>query len=192
MTVRVYLMPIVVGPRGRFDQVRLPKYLGLVDGRSCTMLSYGQEDACLFVVDSTDAQHTALTANADVRAFPADLDSAVSAGNRAQIVNALEALNVPAQWVANGQTFRVVLRRLVGIFLLLQRVHGRGFRFLQQALDNQINTLPANVRQSMQDAAADLQLSTGGITGTTTLRAALTAIGAQFDSRPVRACKVSL
>lgn len=192
MTIRVYLMPIVVGARGRFSQVRLPKYLGLVDGRSCTMLSYGQEDACLFVVDSTDAQHTALTANADVRAFPADLDTTVTAGNRAAIVNALEALNVPAQWVANGQTFRVVLRRLVGMFLLLQRVHGRGFRFLQASLDSQVSALPANVRQSMQDAAADLQLSNAGITGTTTLRAALATIGAQFDARPVQACKVSL
>lgn len=192
MTVRVYLMPVVVGSRGRFVDVRLPKYLSLVDGSSCTCLHYGQEDACIFVVDSTAAQHTALTANADVRAMPEDLDTAITNAARTQIVNALESLNVPAQWVANGQTFRVVLRRLVGIFLLLQRVHGRGFRFLQQALDNQVSTLPANVRQAMADAADDLQLDRSGIAGTTTLRAALTAIGAQFELRPVRACKTSL
>lgn len=192
MTIRVYLMPIIVGSRGRFAQVRLPKYLGLVDGSRCTMLPYGNEDAGLFVVDSTDAQHTTLIANADVRAMPADLDTLVTAGARTQIVNALEALNVPAHWVANGQTFRMVLRRLVGMFLLLQRVHGRGFRFLQQALDNQLNTLPANVRQAMQDAAVDLELSTAGITGTTTLRAAMATIGAQFEQRPVLACRVSL
>lgn len=192
MTIRVYLMPIVFGSRGRFSQVRLPKYLGLVDGSSCTMLQYGQEDVCLFVVDVTGAQHTNLIANADVSAFPADLDTAVTGGNRAAVVNALEALNVPAHWVANGQTFRMVLRRLNGMFLLLQNVHGRGFRFLQQALDNQINTLPANVRQAMQDAAEALQLSTAGITGATTLRNALAEIGSQFEARPVFACRTSL
>lgn len=191
MTVRVYLMPVLTAQRGGFTR-RLPKYLGLVDGSRCTFIRYGQEDAGLFVVDSTDAQHAALVANADVRALPADLDTAVTNAARTQIVNALEALNVPAHWVANGQTFRIVLRRLVGMFLLLQRVHGRGFRFLQQALDNQISTLPANVRQAMQDAAVDLQLDTAGITGATTLRVAMATIGAQFDQRPLLACKVSL
>lgn len=184
MTVRVYLTPMIEAQRGSFTR-RLPKYLDLVDGSRCTCLRYGQEGACLFVVDATPAQHAALIANPDVSALPADLDSTVTGGARTQIVNDLEGLNVPGQWVANGQTFRVVLRRLVGIFMLLQRVHGRGFRFLQQALDNQINTLPANVRQAMQDAAADLNLSTSGISGATTLRAALAAIGAQFDARPI-------
>jgi hypothetical protein len=192
MTIRVYLMPIVVGSRGRFAQIRLPKYLGLVDGRSCTMLRYGQEGACLFVVDITDEQHTAMVANADVRAFPANLDTAVTNAARTQIVNALEALNVPAHWVANGQTFRMVLRRLAGIFALFCNLEGRALRFLQSSLDSQINTLPQPVRTGMQDAAQALGLSTAGIAGTTTLRAALAAIGAQFDSRPVRACKVEL
>ncbi len=190
MTIRVYLMPIITGQRAGFTR-RLPKYLALVSGK-CTFIRYGPEDVGLLVVDSTDPEHTALIANADVRAFPADLDTAVTNGARTQIVNALEALNVPAQWVANGQTFRVVFRRLAGIFQLLQNVGGRGLRFLQVSLDNQISTLPANVRQAMQDAATALNLSTAGITGTTTLRAALATIGAQFDSRPVRACGVLL
>ncbi len=192
MTIRVYLMPIVVGSRGRFASIRLPKYLGLVDGRSCTMLRYGQEDACLFVADATDDQHAALLANSDVRAFPADLDTVVTSGARTQIVNALEALNVPAQWVANGQTFRIVLRRLAGIFALQCNMEGRALRFLQASLDSQVSTLPQAVRNGMQDAADALGLSTTGITGTTTLRAALAAIGAQFESRPVIACKTAL
>lgn len=192
MTIRVYLMPIVVGSRGRFAQIRLPKYLDLVDGSHCTMLRYGQEDVCLFVVDASDDQHTAVIANADVRAFPADLDTALTNAARTQIVNALESLNVPAHWVANGQTFRMVLRRLAGIFQLFCNLEGRSLRFLQASLDSQISTLPQAVRTGMQDAAEALNASTAGITGATTLRVALAAIGAQFDARPVRACKVDL
>lgn len=195
MTVRVYLMPVVVGQYARFAQFRLPKYLATADAierRNCTMLRYGQEDVCLFILDATDDQHTAIFANADVRAFPADLDTAITNGARTQIVNALEALNVPAHWVANGQTFRVVLRRLAGIFDLFCNLEGRALRFLQSSLDSQISTLPAGVRNGMQEAAATLGLSTAGITGATTLRAALAAIGAQFDARPVKACGTDL
>lgn len=191
MTVRVYLMPLVEGTRGNFTR-RLPKYLSLVDGSKCTCLRYGEENVCLLVVNSTDAQHTALIANADVRAMPTDLDTVVTNGARTAIVNALEALNVPAHWVANGQTFRIVFRRLVGIFQLFQNLEGRKLRFLQASLDAQISTLPQAVRTGMQDAASALSLDMSSITGTTTLRAALATIGAQFDSRPVFACGISI
>lgn len=184
MTLRVYLMPMFVGNRGGHI-LCIPKYIDLVNGSSCTSIEYGQELVCLFILDSSDDQHSALIANTDVRALPEDLDTVVTVGTRTQIVNALESLNVPAHWVANGQTFRIVLRRLRGIFQLVQNVRGRGLRFLQASLDSQISGLPANTRQALQDAATDQQLSTAGITNATTLRAALAAIGAQFDSRPI-------
>ncbi len=195
MTVRVYLMPLTNAGTPRFPTARVPKYLGSLTSPGCprfTILQYAQEPVCLLIADTDAAIHASLTANADVRTFPDNLDTLVTAGNRTAIVNALEAANVPAQWVANGQTFRVVLRRLRGMFDLLCNVHGRGLRFLQAGLDNPISDLPAPVRQAMQDAAATLQLDTAGITGATTLRAALAAIGAQFDARPVRGCRVDL
>lgn len=194
MTVRCYLMPRVLigtGPNGIRGTSRMPKYFAQITGRY-TVLRYAQELACVVIADTDAAVHSALTANADVRAFPDDLDTVVTAGNRTAIVNALEAANVPAQWVANGQTFRVVLRRLAGMFDLLCNVHGRGLRFLQASLDAQISALPANVRQGMQDAASTLGLDTAGISGATTLRAALAQIAAQFDARPVKACRIEL
>jgi hypothetical protein len=190
VAIRIYLMPTVVGTRAVRD-VRMPKYIALFVGR-CTCIHYGPELVCLLVAEVTPAEHTAITANADVSAFPVDLDGLVTNAARLVITNALEALNVPAQWVANGMTFRLVLRRLAGIFQLLQGVNGRGLRFLQASLSSPISSLPANVRTAMQDAATTLQLDATGITGATTLRAALTTIGAQFDARPVLACRVSL
>ncbi len=192
MTVRVYLMPIVVAPRGRFAAARLPKYLDLVHGRRCTMLEYGAEESCLFVVDATNQQHDAMATRIDVSPFPANLDSQVTAGNRAAIVSALERFSIPAQWIANGMTFRIVLRRVSGIFGLSCNVRGRGLRFLQANLDAQIAALPAGVRASMAEAAKALNLSMAGIGVTDTVRQFLGVIGEQFDARPLLACRTSI
>ena len=190
MTIRVYLMPRI-GDGLTLETGFKAKYSDLLIGTRRSCLRYGPEPVCLFIANTDATQHAALIANTDVRAFPDNLDSNVTSGNRAAIVNALELANVPAQWVANGQTFRTVLLRLAGIFQLLQNVDGRGFRFLQQALDNQINTLPQSVRDGMQSAATTLGLTTTGITGTTTLRVALANIGAQFETRSFTRCGVT-
>lgn len=199
MSVRVYLMPRVIDPRRTLNvngvtvQMYIPKYMNLIaPGKPASQKGFGEELVCLLIAEVTDAEHAAITANADVRAMPQDLDSQVTAGNRTAIVNALESMNVPAHWIANGQTFRLVLRRLVGMFDLNCNVQGRGFRFLQTALDNPVSSLPQSVRNAMQASANALNLSTGGITGATLVRDALAAIGAQFDSRPVMAAKTLL
>lgn len=194
MTIRVYLMPRIgsgAQPTRTSNDSKRPKYLSLVAG-NCTCFRYGPEPVCLFIADTTDAEHTALLANSDVRAMPDNLDTAVTNAARTAISNALESLNVPAQWIANGQTFRLVLRRLVGVFELLNNVEGRGLRFLSASLDSQISALPLAVRQGLQDAASVLQVNITGITNTTTLRVALATIGAQFDSIPVTACGTTL
>lgn len=193
MTIRVYLMPMVQDPSRKLGTLVpwVPKYVDSIAGRySCKR--YGPEQVCLLIADVTDPEHAAVTANADVRAMPQDLDSTLTNAARTQIAAALESLNVPAHWIANGQTYRIVLRRLVGIFDLTCNVQGRGLRFLQASLDSQVSDLPQPVRTAMQDAADTLGLSTAGITGATTVRAALASIGAQFDSRPVIACRSSL
>jgi hypothetical protein len=184
MAIRVYLMPMIIAERGRPGTMRrLPKYLGLLAG-NCTCLRYGAELVCLLVADVTDAEHTAIAANADVRAFPADLDTAVTGQARVQLANALEALDIPAQWV-NGQSFRVVLRRLRGVFDLACNLEGSGLSLPKGALDSQLNALPAQARAGLLAAAGRLGLDTAGINGNSTLRAALAALGAQSEQRPV-------
>jgi hypothetical protein len=196
MTLRVYLMPVIsvdmpIGPGGALRPVKEAKYASLIMGGK-TRLRYDPEPACLLIADTTAGEHAAVIANSDVRAFPDNLDTAVTNGARTAIVNALEALSIPAQWVANGQTFRAVLRRLAGILQLSQAVHGRGLRFLQASLDSPISALPVGVRQAMQAAAAQLEVSTTGITLSTTVRQALAAIGAQFEARPLLVRGVAL
>lgn len=191
MTIRVYLMPTVV--RGGTDQFALSKrakYRELLSNSA--QIHYGPEPYCIVVSDVNATEHANVTANSDVRTLPQDLDTTIAAGVRTTIVNTLEAAGIPAQWVATGMTFRAFLRRLNGIFAIAQGVHGKKFRLLLSALEDPISSLPAAARQALLDIAAREQLSTAGITGASTLRAALTVLCSQFDSRPVQYGGVSL
>jgi hypothetical protein len=189
MTVRAYLMPTITQAEGRYTAKR-GKYVRLLSNSA--VIHYGPEPYCIVISDVDATQHTNVMANADVRALPANLDGTITNGTRTTIVNALEAANIPAQWVSNGMTFRVFLRCLVGVFRILQGVHGRKFRLLQAALNDPLSSLPANVRQALQEIAQSMSLDTTGITASTTLRAALTALGNQFADRPVHYSGVSL
>lgn len=182
MTMRIYLMPL--SGAGTYKDPRLPKYSTSFNS-GWSMLPYGPEPYCIVASDTNNTVHTNITANSDVRAFPDDLDSTLTGGARTQIVNTLEAGSVPAQWVTTGMTYRTVLRRLSGIFQMLQNVNGRGFRFLQAALDDPLSSLPLNVRTAMQAAATTLNLDTSGITLSQTLRTVLGNFGNQFASRPL-------
>ncbi len=89
-------------------------------------------------------------------------------------------------------TFREFVRRLAGIFIVTQSVHGRKFRLLQAALSDPLNTLPAGAIQALQAIAIQQGLDTTGITGATTLRSALTTLCAQYATRPLLYAGVSL
>ena len=184
MTVRVYLMPQITGGTGnRYEAGKRAKYVRLLSNSA--VIHYGPEPYSIVMSDVSAAEHSAVMANADVRAIPEDLDSTITNAQRVTITSTLEGASIPAQWVTNGMAYRVFVRRLAGIFEILQRVHGRKLSFLQAALDDPISALPLNVRQAFAAGAADAQLDTTGITLSTTLRAALANIGSQYANRPL-------
>lgn len=132
--------------------------------------------------DSTPAEQAALALNADVIVVPA-LDNTIAL---TATKNALEALNVPAQWLTAGMTYRTVLRVLVGIASYIQRCDGLGqVVTLAGNLDRTFSSLSAGVRNTLSAAADSLGLDRTGISGTTTLREALRIIGQQFAQRGV-------
>lgn len=194
MAIRVYFMPRIGSGTTHLD-ARRQKYA--IPKSRC--IRYGQEMFCMVIADVSAAEHTALVANADVRSLPADLDSTVTAGARTAVVNGLESANVPAQWIVAGMTYRTIVRRLAGIFFLMQGLEERGQRFLTNLesrgaalLDDPISSLPVGVRQGLQSAAAALQTDTSAIVSTTTLRVALATIGGQFAGRSFKARGVDL
>ncbi len=172
-----YLLPIVAGTG--VDSVS-PKYLRAF-GVGYMMVDFGQSAICFAPL--TGPQETTLAGNADAVIIP-PLDNTIGAGALATVQNSIEALDMPAGWVTVGMTYRTVLRVLIGMAQLVQRVTGiLGFKpVIAGNLNKTISQLPANVQTGLTNAVDSLGLSRTGITGATTLRAALLDIGQQFVS----------
>lgn len=127
--------------------------------------------------NTSPAQETAIGANADAIVIPA-LDTTVAL---VATKNALEGLNVPAQWVTAGMTYRTVCRVVVGMACFIQRCDGLGQKIaLAGNLDKTLSQFTAAVRQSLADASDSLGLDRSAVTGATTLREAMRIAGQQF------------
>jgi hypothetical protein len=156
-----------------------PKYikdLG-VDYFCCRLDDVGVVNA-----STSGAQDSSVSANADAILIP-PLDNTIGAGALAQVQSALEGLNVPAQWVQVGMSYRTVVRVVCGFAQLVQRTTGlnNANRIrLAGNLDKTMAQIPAAMRTTLQQAADDLNLDRSGITGATTLREALRIVGQQF------------
>lgn len=182
MTFRIYLMPII-GDGLTKQTANRCKYGSLLT--SYSTLTYGPERFCMVGSDTTTDQHTNVMANSDVRVFPDNIDSTITANQRTQIINILDIMNVPSGWINVGMTFRVIIRRLAGMFIILQGIDGKGFRFLQRGLDETLSVLPMPVLFALTDVANRFNLDTTGILNTTTLRDTLINFGNQFRFIPL-------
>jgi hypothetical protein len=142
------------------------------------------DDTAIVWANTTPAQDAALALHADVILVPA-LDLPVAL---VTLQTALEALNIPAQWITAAMTNRDVLRALVGMAQLLQRCTGLGVSFkLAGNLDLTMSQLSVAVRTVLASASDSLGLDRSTIVGTTTVRQALRILGKQFlDGRGVQ------
>lgn len=167
-----FLVPIV-GAGTRSDP-RRPKYIPLL-GVSWLQVMFA--DTAIAWANSSPAQDSAVAANADALLVPA-LDSTIAVNATR---NALEARDVPGNWVQAGMTYRSVLRVLVGMAQLVRRIQGLGVTpVIAGNLDKTISQLPANIVATLSSAVDSLGLDRSNITGSTLLRAALLDIGQQF------------
>src|SRR5690349_20512179 len=100
--LRLYIMPII-GVGTKLDP-RRPKYASTIDGAGLPwgMMDYGYRPTCLVGSDTDATVHAALTANADVYAFPDNFQtSGATLGNQTNTVaNRLESFAIPAHWLA--------------------------------------------------------------------------------------------
>lgn len=181
MSIRIYLMPIALDEKGH----RGPKYKALFHA-DWTMMDYGFDPVCLVGVENIAVDdHTAVVANGDVTALPADLTQQIGA-QLALVQNALAGLNIPENWVQSTHTYLQVLRVVALVFQFAQRLNGAlpNVRLFDTGvtLATRINQLPANVRTALSDAATSLGFSTAGLTGSSTLRVALKNMADQFSS----------
>lgn len=197
MAFRLYIVP-QVGTGTRTDVFRPKYFMSALDGTGTigvltTLVDFGTVDFGFegwFVVggDLSTSDDNLIVGQSDAFALPFDLSPTLTAGQVTNVQTKLEAIGVPAQWVTTSLTWLQVVRIVLHMLSLIQHfaaVHNvAGFTFLQGAnLSAALNTLPASVRQDLLTSATDLGLSTTGITGSTTIRAALKALADQMQTR---------
>lgn len=171
-----YLVPIA-GSGARQDPM-VPKYVPAL-GVGWAMIQFGA--TAIVWADATAAMDASVGANADAIVVPPP-DNTIGAGALTAVQNEVETLNLPAQWVTVGMTYRSVLRVLAGMAQLIQRTSGiLGFTpVIAGNLNKTISQFPANVQSALASAVDSLGLDRSQIIGSTTLRAALLNIGQQF------------
>lgn len=192
MTIRFYILPIIV-----FNGMRGPKYFQFgpkggdkSPGINCwwSMKDYGLIDQCVICADISDADHTAVADNPDVMAIPVNLDNNLTAGAVTTATNYLESVNIPADWVSVLDTYRSVLRSVVGLFMFMQRVtaiRGVPIDWVSINLQTRWRDIPTNWQNAMIQAATELGFSTDGVTNTVRLRAILKAMADRW-TEPIK------
>jgi hypothetical protein len=144
-------------------------------------------------VDLTPANDAAVVANADVFAFPFDLDATISGG----AVNARKArfedFFIPGDGVVNGMTERACGRYVGGLFLFMmtlrQYLGATVFIDTLAKLNVLWNTVPVDPFQTAILAAAHdpiLNFDTSFIQPTTQVRAILRNFADQWSGREIR------
>lgn len=154
-------------------------------------MDYGAENVFLIAADVTPAQHTTLSAQADVLAFPVPLDNTVSGAALPTVQSTLEALNIPGSWVTTSTTYRQVIRVVAKAIVFAQRYNGL-FEGLQRifdagvTLDTRWNQLTNAQQTRLLQVAANLGIDSSGVTSTTTMRVILRTLAGQLPSLTIR------
>lgn len=189
MAFRIYLVPII-GAGTKADP-RRPKYFAdgtLTEGSGWAGMDYGIESWMLVSANLSTAEDLIVTGQSDAFAMPFDLSQPLTSQQVTNVQNKLEAINLPAGWIDTTFTWQAILRIVLGILSFMQRfsaLNGNTSLFpTGVTLNTRINQLSAGVVANLQQAAADLNLSTANIAGNTTIRAALKDLGTQLNGRP--------
>jgi len=190
MAFRLYIVPAVVTGSGE-NTDRTVKYFNTMGLRFAAM-DYGLNNLFLVAADLLPADDAAITANADVFAFPFNLATTVGGGNVTSAQNALEAALIPAQWVNGSMVWSQIARTVAGMFQFMQRLA----QFLSpilgpnpvidssSKLNAQFGSLPSNIQQAILGACTSLGYSTANIQSNTQLRAILKDLADQWGAKP--------
>lgn len=132
--MRVYLTPYVGD--GTAENPKRGKYcnVGKFKGRSFpgimkrwSAMPFGVTQVCLVSAYVTPEEHEQLMQNSDVFAFPEDLDSELN--NTLALEQALIYFGIPHEWLSKGMRYREILRRISGMFQMMQNMNGQKKRF---------------------------------------------------------------
>lgn len=195
MAFRLYLVPSV-GDGSSSANARRPKYFA--DGQISPApvwsgLDYGFEPAFIVGSNLTPSAETFVTGQADVTDFPSDLDAGLQGGQVNALKSELEAFNIPAAWITGGMTWRAIARTVLNMFAFMGR-YGVVYANANGTaappifggaitLNSTFGDLSATVQSAILATAADLELSTAGLTSGTSIRSMLKSLSDQTGDR---------
>lgn len=181
-----YFMPTATNARGGIGAKYDGTFIGA--GFSVSMIRFGNNPHCLVYSPCDVATDLLVVANADVHRLPDNLDSTPILAQVNAVQTFLENNNIPAGWVTTATTWRTIVRDVVSMFLFVQRYQGAGGPAVFTGgvtLASTFGSLPQAVRTALTTAATDQGFDTSGLTGATTLRQILRAMGLQWGARPI-------
>ena len=130
------------------------------------------------MANTSAAQDITVGANLDAILLPG-LDTSVIVA--ATTKTALEALNIPAQWVVAGMTYRLLVKTIIGMAMIVQRTDGVGSRVvLAGNLDSTMSSLSIPTQNAIRDGSDSLALNRSALIASTPLRTILQTLGDQL------------
>jgi len=194
MARRLYIVPQVPIGSGPRAATLVPKYIAALTKRWGAM-QFGFEQWLIVVADLPDTTHDLLALEADVIAVPRRLDAEIGT-NLTTVQTKLEMMNLPSGWITASQTYRFVLRMVVGAFRLASYVHGYVRAHNQPhetgrlfpagvTLSTQYNQLNPYVRDGLIAAADHFKIDRSGLSGTSTLRQIVKTFGEQVTGSQI-------
>ena len=188
--IRFYILPIERNTEGNARGPKYFKWRFSDTGIDCrwSMKDYGSIDMAVLAADILQADHDALVLNADVYAFPENLDPAMTLAERQALNTYIEAHGIPGDWLAPGDTFRSVLRVITGMFFYLQRVLAIiGYPtdpYAGLTLNTQYRNIPNPLHDAMSQAAGELGY-TWNVANNDQIRKIFKLMSDEWGSQPI-------
>lgn len=151
------------------------------------MRRLGGDELFLVAADVNATQLSALQDTQGVFVFPQNLDNTMTVPQRNQARNALEARNLPGDWIGAQTTWRQVARFIYALSMfagpMMQRRRRKLFRG-GYTLDTRWGELPAQLKEDILDTIQAKGYDATGITDNTLLRTVLTRIAQRDAATP--------
>jgi hypothetical protein len=177
-TLQFYMVD-KIGTGARTDPYR-PEYIGDMAGVAWSAMDLGIEPTFIVGANLTADQHTFVSNQSDVFAFPANLDAPVG-GNPAlnRVRNGLEQRNIPGSDIQASWTWRQVIGRIVESCFILQRLNGRHQRRLFEPGVSLDSAPSAELLADLIDVGQSFGMNTSALSIAVSVRENLLALTGQ-------------
>ncbi len=155
MPRELFLIPLTTPTGGGAGGASFPKYLDNPAVESASALIYGEADTSICLVQAAQADLDLLAAQSDVQrlATTDNIDNPITEQQRDNFRAFVEGLGIPGNWIQTGETRRLVIRGLAGMFNFSRRLEVAFGENVRRKLANN----GVNLETEWQDMPIQLQ-----------------------------------